>query len=308
MTLDSLLTQASIDLDDINPPYRWADSTLVNYFNQAEREACRRANLIIDKTTDAYCRIPLVAGHGRYTTDVKVLRVLGAYYGARKRGTLTWTAATKTLSDAGSGFITAGFEEEDRVAISGFTNGANNGLFSISTIAAGSIVVEEETDSDGDVVVLVNETATDAVIEVQKKELSKKTAFALDELYPGWNTEIGEPEVYIEEENNELVVVPAPEYANTLFLTVVRLPASDMTLALKDTVSPEIPAHYHYDLLDWVYHLAYLKDDADSQDLKKARMYEDSFTAKFGPRPSARAEIMRKRYPRSLSARPQSFG
>lgn len=300
MTFNELLTQASIDLDDVNPPYRWADSTLVNYINEAEREACRRADLIIDKTTDTYCRIPLIAGNPRYTTDAKVLRVLAVNYGARKRGTLVWTAATKTLSDAESEFVTSGFEENDVIYVSGFTNGVNNGIFTISSVAAGAIVVNEDT--------MLNETATDAVVEVQKKELVKMTTFTLDNEYPGWNSQIGEPAGYFQEENNELVLVPIPEYANTAYLTVVRLPASSMTLALKDTVSPEIASQYHFDLLDWVYNLAFKKDDADTQDLKKAQMYEDSFTRKFGPRPSARTENIRKRYPRSLKARPKSFG
>jgi len=300
MTLNDLLTEASIRLDDVNPPYRWADSTLVLYINEAEREACRRADLIIDKTTDTYCRVPLIAGHPRYTTNAKVLRVLAVNYGARKRGTLAWTATTRTLSDAESEFVTSGFEADDVIYVSGFTNGVNNGQFSISSVAAGAIVVNEDT--------MLNETATDAVVEVQKKELVKMTAFTLDNEYPGWNSQIGEPYAYFQEENNELVLVPIPEYANTAYLTVVRLPATDMTLALKDTVSPEIPAQYHLDLLDWVCYLAFLKDDADSQDIQKAKVYEDSFTRKFGPRPSARTEIMRRRYPRSLKARPQSFG
>jgi len=308
MLLNDLLTEASRRLDDVNPPYRWDDSTLVLYINDAEREACRRANLIVDKTTDLYCRIPLIAGNPRYTTNAKVLRVLACNYGAKKRGTLVWTAATNTLSDAESEFLTSGFEEDDVIYVSGFTNGANNGEFSISSVVAGSIVVDDKTDSDGDTVVLVNETATDAIVEVQKKELIKTTSFALDELYSGWNSQVGEPAGYIQEENSELVVIPAPEYANTLSLTVVRLPASDMTLALKDTVSPEISAQYHLDLLDWVCYRALLKDDADSQDIQKAKFYEESFTRNFGPRPSARTEITRRRYPRSLKARPQSFG
>ena len=308
MLLNDLLTEASRRLDDVNPPYRWDDSTLVLYINEAEREACRRADLIVDKTTDLYCRIPLIAGHSRYTTNAKVLRVLACNYGARKRGTLVWTAATNTLSDAESEFITSGFDEEDTIYVSGFLNGANNGLFTISSVAAGSIVVDDKTDEDGAAVVLVNETATDAIVEVQKKELVKMTTFALDDTHPGWNTQVGEPAVYFQEENNELGVAPAPEDANTLYLTVVRLPASDMTLALKDTVSPEIPAQYHLDLLDWVCYRAFLKDDADSQDIQKAKFYEESFTSKFGPRPSARTEVMRRRYPRSLKARPQSFG
>lgn len=308
MLLNDLLTEASIRLDDVNPPYRWADSTLVLYINEAEREACRRADLIIDKTTDLYCRIPLIAGNPRYTTNAKVLRILAANYGARKRGTLTWTASTKTLSDSESEFLSSGFEAGDVIYISGFTNGANNGEFSISSVVAGSIVVDDKTDEDGATVVLVNETATDAIVEVQKKELIKTTSFALDENYSGWNSQVGEPAGYIQEENHELVLIPMPEYANTLSLTVVRLPAADMTLALKDTVSPEIPEQYHLDLLDWVCYRAFLKDDADSQDIQKAKFYEESFTSKFGPRPSARTEIMRRRYPRSLKARPQSFG
>jgi hypothetical protein len=303
VTIDELvpLVRAS-RLDDSSAPYRWSDATLVAHFNESEREACRRADLIIDKKTDTYCRIALVAGNSRYTVSTKVRRILAADLGAKTRGTLVWTASTKTLSDALGRFVTSGFVAGDQVYISGFTNAANNGIFTISAVVAGSIVVEED-------VTLVNETATDVIITVKKKELQKITSFTLDNEYPGWNSQSGEPMAYLEEENNELIVVPIPEDPNVLSLTVVRLPAADMTLlASPSNVSPEIPAEYHLDLMDWVCHLAYLIDDNDTQDLNKAKLYEDSFTQKFGPRPSARMERIRKRYPRELKARPQTFG
>ena len=80
MTLDEAITKLREDfLDDTEEPYRWADDTLVRYLNEAEEEACRRADLLIDDTTDSICVLDIVADTQRYTISPTILKVLSAY-------------------------------------------------------------------------------------------------------------------------------------------------------------------------------------------------------------------------------------
>lgn len=55
--------------------------------------------------------------------------------------TISFTAATKTIADSGSGFVTAGFAVAQQVIVIG--SGSNNGTYTIVSVAAGAIVVVE---------------------------------------------------------------------------------------------------------------------------------------------------------------------
>lgn len=55
--------------------------------------------------------------------------------------TLSFTASTHTISDSGSGFVTAGFVPGMQINTSGFAS--NNGTYTVVSVAAGSIVVAE---------------------------------------------------------------------------------------------------------------------------------------------------------------------
>jgi hypothetical protein len=302
MTARELINLARDRFDDEAEPYRWSDNTLLAHLNEAEREACRRAHLIIDKSTATYCRILVKPGDPNVTLNSKVLVVRACYLGPYVRGTLSWDAASHSLLDTSNSFVTAGFEEGDRFLVTGFTGTTNNGLFTASSVAAGAIVVDETTATD--------EEAETAVVEVQRKELFKKSRFSLDDEHPGWNTYEGEPAFFLQEADGSIRLVGIPVDPTTLHLVVSRLPAADMTLTPTIT-SPEIPTQYHVGLIDWMEHLAYLKDDADSgtpADMRRSQNAEARFTAKFGARPSARYEQFKKQYPRELRVRPRTFG
>jgi len=55
--------------------------------------------------------------------------------------TLSAAAADNSFNDSGAGFLTAGFAAGMTVRVSGFATAANNGLFRITTAAAGKLVV-----------------------------------------------------------------------------------------------------------------------------------------------------------------------
>ncbi|MEG0939718.1 MAG: hypothetical protein RSE32_13560 [Comamonas sp.] len=73
MNLEQLLEASRVALQDQHEPYLWADEVLVGYLNEAVQEACERAKLIEDATTDAVCRIPVIAGRASYALHSSVL-------------------------------------------------------------------------------------------------------------------------------------------------------------------------------------------------------------------------------------------
>ncbi|MBZ0158397.1 MAG: hypothetical protein K8I29_19540 [Alphaproteobacteria bacterium] len=223
MTLQEILDAARNDfLADKNTPKLWSDDTLARYANEAEREACRRADLLIDSTTIAVCSIAVSANTASYALHGKIRRVL------------------------------------------------------------------------------------EAKLASQPVPLFLKTKGELDELYPEWRNETGTP-VYVIPNPTTVRLVPTPTATDTLALEVVRLPLADMSLEDPDA-TPEIPEAYHFDLIDWICHLAYSKQDAETMDLEKAKLHEARFTAKFGPRPSALSETNRVRSPRNRGMRFKEFG
>jgi hypothetical protein len=82
MTGTEIVTLAREDyLDDPVAPFLWSNNLLERYLNQAEREACRRASLLFDKTTaqdgDAQplCSLSITAGTATYAVSSKIIRV-----------------------------------------------------------------------------------------------------------------------------------------------------------------------------------------------------------------------------------------
>lgn len=69
------------------------------------------------------------------------------------------TGSPDSFTDSGSGFVTAGFAVGDTVMVSGFATAANNGIFTITSVAAGTIEISETT--------VVNESAGALNIKVQ---------------------------------------------------------------------------------------------------------------------------------------------
>lgn len=51
MTLADLIAAFRTEADDQTPPYLWSDADIVGYLNDAENEACIRANLLVAEKT-----------------------------------------------------------------------------------------------------------------------------------------------------------------------------------------------------------------------------------------------------------------
>lgn len=59
MNLEALILAARQESQDLELPYLWSDEEWTRYANDAEREACRRARLIVDASTPAVCNLSL---------------------------------------------------------------------------------------------------------------------------------------------------------------------------------------------------------------------------------------------------------
>jgi hypothetical protein len=100
---------------------------------------------------------------------------------------------------------------------------------------------------------------------------------------PNWRTEpVATPTRYVVSRESRVVrMVGVPSIAGTLQLDVVRLPLEAIEVGI-----PEIPQHFLSDCLDWMCHLAYLKNDADTYDPTRSERYAKEFERKVGPRPT----------------------
>jgi hypothetical protein len=73
MKLAELLAFTRETADDLLEKYQWSTPFITRALNEAENQACRRARLIVDSSTPAICRIPLVAGKSLYALDPRIL-------------------------------------------------------------------------------------------------------------------------------------------------------------------------------------------------------------------------------------------
>ncbi|MEO5333033.1 MAG: hypothetical protein H7839_13520 [Magnetococcus sp. YQC-5] len=114
-------------------------------------------------------------------------------------------------------------------------------------------------------------------------------------------TGTGVPNYYLLDVGNGRVgVYPIPEANDEMWFYVSRLPL----LPLSDQAStPEIQEPYHFGLINWVCHEAYLKEDAETKDETKAMKYLSLFELQFGQRKTAQEIIQQTQYATSPFSR-----
>lgn len=109
--------------------------------------------------------------------------------------------------------------------------------------------------------------------------LTKIRMADLDARCPGWKTLTGSVDWFCRDyAEGKLLFVRKPEAVDTANLTVYRLPLRPMC---NDDDAPEIP--YDEGLVNGMLSRAYLKDDEQTLDPKKAERFEALFTREFGP-------------------------
>lgn len=132
-----------------------------------------------------------------------------------------------------------------------------------------AVVVGSEILSLSDRVVWIRR----AKLSSQTKPLTLVPQEFMDSAYNDWeDADNGSPQYLIIDGvgTNKVRLYPPSDAVDTLNLTVTRLPLADMVYATDSASSPEVPAKYHDMLENGVMAIAYLKQDADTYDAKKA--------------------------------------
>lgn len=75
MNLNTLISTAATRADDLADGKLWSRSEWIEYANDAQDEACRRARLLVDSTTPAVCSITLVDGTPTYELHDSIIFV-----------------------------------------------------------------------------------------------------------------------------------------------------------------------------------------------------------------------------------------
>lgn len=78
MTVAELRDVFRARLDDLVAPYLISDALFLDYLNEAEEEACIRAELLRDKSS-AFCSIAVTATDEEYTLDSSIFAIAKAY-------------------------------------------------------------------------------------------------------------------------------------------------------------------------------------------------------------------------------------
>ena len=261
-------------LDDVAPPYLWPDAELLRYLNYAEVQACRRAQLIIDWTTASDAGTAATAG----TAGQKPLCSLNiianqATYALSPKILQIRRCQIKSMTYPLIGPVT--YSEIDSV-LPGWWGTAGTVITSGSG-GATTTVITAGTSSTG---------------------TSATSGTTITQLVGGY------PTYFVNEPANTITFVLSPSADDVAHLIVSRIPLTPFTLL----TSPEIEEKYHEGLVDWAAHLAFMKPDSETINLKLATLYEAKFEGQFGPLPNAFSEKIRKTIPMMARMRPRPWG
>lgn len=96
MKAGELLAQFRRDTDDIREPYLWPNPSLLIWLNEAEQEACRRSELLVDSSSAALTPLVTTISQAFVSYDARIVKILRA----RPRGKLPVPIVTAQEMDA----------------------------------------------------------------------------------------------------------------------------------------------------------------------------------------------------------------
>lgn len=288
-------------LDDAVAPFLWSDTLLERYLNLAEAEACRRASLLLDDTTAEdseatplpLCSLTVVADTSSYVISKKILRILTCVPASTSRPiekkTEDWLDEFYTTWRSAEGDPVYFLEKKGRITLVPQPVSDDTIQLSIVRLPLADMTVGTKS--------VTQITRVGAVATVNLPDHGYSTGNTIT--HAGADQaeyDLTEVITKIDNDNYSYPIVGTPA-----------TPATG-TITASSSESPEIPEEFHMDLVDYMAHLAYLKQDSETLDIKQSDIYEDKFTQKFGPKLSAITESNRRRKPRNKSLRPKEFG
>jgi hypothetical protein len=139
--------------------------------------------------------------------------------------------------------------------------------------------------------------------------LVKKTQDDIEKLQPTWRTDTGmlDQTVYYFIKGRKLIfsrIPDATDAGEVVTLEIYRLPDVDITSTAQE---PEIPEENHRDLIYWVLHESYRKQDADDFNQEKSDYFRGRFEEIFGPYVPAKVRQHQFENPRSTTVRPVAY-
>jgi hypothetical protein len=275
-------------LDDYLEPYLFSDPNLAQAATMGQEEACTRADLLFDATTQTANNV--ATGTATGTTTNKLVdsgaTFTDAMVGMTVYNTTDNTVALVTARDSATQLsLSADIMASGEAYVIG---DATQALTVVGVQAGTSIYPLSKKITKIQAAYLLGDTAP----------LVQKTEAWLDRFVYNWRMATGQPRYYLEEDGL-IRLVPAPDSSlnnNTgkdlMRLEVYRLPLKELSIALNN--EPEISSEYHYALIHWMCFIAFQKPDTETQDLAKSAWHERKFDDYFGARRSAHdKEILR---------------
>lgn len=82
MTVVELIALYRNRTQDVAAPYLWGDDEIIEYIDDAQNEACRRAHLLVDSRTTEICEAPVTAGDPVVPVDPRIIHIRRARRGS----------------------------------------------------------------------------------------------------------------------------------------------------------------------------------------------------------------------------------
>lgn len=302
-----MLTSALIDtvlnqfLDTPDNPQIYSDAYLVQCATEAEKEACRRAKLIKDKSTQTADN----TGSGTATsTSTGKLVDSNATFTAVAVGKTVYNTTDNTFAVVTAVDTPTQLSLSSDVMVSGEAYVMGDASKAIAAVCVES--GKSNYSMSGKIIKVI-----DCYLNSTGVQLQQVTSTWLDKHYYQWRIEKGTPLFYMEEKGS-IILVPQPDSTlnnstgkDMLFLSVYRLPLNDLTLDVGN--APEISEEYHYDLVYWIAYLVFTNPN-NAANLNRAEWHERQFELKFGTRLPAQAETIMRELPKNFRISSPSFG
>ena len=265
MTLEELITQYRLKLDDVASPYNWSDEEITGFINDTVDILCEKC-FLLEETGIESGAIPI-----------------------------TFTAATKKITRATGSFLQNGFMEDDIIHT---TSAANAGPFTIASVSALEIVISEALVNGSETVSVATAISTiflkdgipvyasdNRIVRIQEAYIDpeqdplvilRETAIPyMNYNHRGWRVaDKADPQCLLTRGfgSNKVRPWPTPKADDTLLMTIFRRPRTRLDFT-DQAKSPEIPDELHKHMLNYVLHLAYSKHDAETEDLLRAQKH-----------------------------------
>jgi len=276
-------------LFDTALPYKWSDTYIAFLLTQAEREACKRASLILDRGTQTSS----ISASGTSTgTTANKLVDSAAVFTTAMVGTTVYNVADNTwavITARDSGTVLSLSAD---IMVSGETY-----VIGDATKALTRVCIEKDK---------ATYSMSDKITKIKSCYLkSQGPLHPLTQAIVVNSNTTGTPTKYVEGKRF-IISYPISQVTDTLNLEVYRLPIND--LALTDASVPEIDDEYHFPLIHYVCAMAFLKQDDRSIDHSKSAWHEAQFAEVFGPKVSEHLATILRQTPSNFKLAPANFG